>query len=409
MKITLVMSLLIMLSWQWLIGISYADDAEVLPKGVSRVRIDNNFYLPIDKRYNSDGEVENVAVDYNTSLNSSVFPALAFFGPSASIGNSVVSFDYDFNILNLGIEYGISNRLSAGIIIPYWWVTNNVDASVNSSAATVGKSVLADSLVPLPFAGTPDEEPLTTENVQNILGNGLDINGDGDINVTGFGYKRVETSSDNGLSDMEAGFRYQYFKTDAWRLAFTGGARLPTGKIDDPDNLVDYARGDGTYDLLFRLNNDYTGIEKLVLDGTFRYDLQLPDREIKRVPADVNLPITANKEEVKRDLGDIFELETSAKYSFFDGFNTSMLYKYILKLKDEISGSQGFAYQSLEDETDITEHVLIVGLSYSTIPLFREKKFPFPLIGSISYRNRFAGSNNVLKSQYIALGLQAFF
>jgi len=51
----------------------------------------------------------------------------------------------------------------------------------------------------------------------------------------------------------------------------------------------------------------------------------------------------------------------------------------------------------------------IVGLSYSTIPLFKAKRFPVPLTASISYRDRFTGENNVLDSQYLYFGAMVYF
>jgi hypothetical protein len=126
-------------------------------------------------------------------------------------------------------------------------------------------------------------------------------------------------------------------------LAFTGGARFPTGRVDDPDNLTDYAVGSGAYALLFRLNHDHavsslwkrtpdaaaeealggrapgTAPGTVVLNGTIRYDLVLPDKQEVRVPDNVNNPLTANKENVSRDLGDIIEFEVSAKYNFLTG------------------------------------------------------------------------------------------
>lgn len=397
-----------------IVNISYADDAEVLPKGVSRIKVDSNFYLTTHKRFNSNGDVEDVAVDYNRNLSSSVFPDLniveSFFGMppgSASIGKSDVSFKYDFNIVNFQYDYGVTDRLTVGVFIPYWWAKNTVNARLDTSTATVGKNPNITVML-VPF-WIPETVPLTTNDVLNLLGRGLDINGDGKIDIPGFGYKRFKTWSNSGLSDIEAGFRYQYLKTDKWRLAFTGGVRFPTGEDDDPDILQDYALGRGVYALLFRLNNDYTGIKNFVLNATFRYDLLLPDKEVQRVPDDVNNPITKNKEEVRRNLGDIFEFEVEGKYAFSKGFDLFLLYKYGFKQKNKISGDKGFAYKSLEEETDWTEHVGIIGLSYSTISLYKQKRFPIPLIASLSYRNRFAGSNNILKSQYIALGLQVFF
>jgi len=412
-KRIIVVSLFFLLFSQMELDILYADNAEALPKGVSRVGVNGKFYSSVDERYNPDGDAEDVAVDFNTTLNSSVFPDLGLIEAGfdlpagfANIGNSVVSFKYDFTIVELTFQYGITDRLTAGIMIPYWNVKNDVSARLDTSNATVGKSATLKTLAPIGFL---DTVPLTTEDVQNLIGNGLDINSDDTVDIQGFGYKPIQTWSDSGLSDIEVGCRYQYLKTENWRLALTGGVRFPTGEVDDPDNLVDYGFGSGAYALLFRFNNDYIGIANLVLNATFRYHLYLPDKETLRVPDDANRPITSNKEKVERDLGDVIELEASGIYQFSEALSLSLLYKYGFGLKDEISGNQGFNYKSLEDETDYTEHVGIIGLGFSTIPLFREKKFPMPLTASILYRNRFAGSNNVLKSQYIGLGLQVYF
>ena len=395
------------------LSISFADSAEVLPKGVSRASVLGKFYFTVDERYDPDGDTEDVAADFNDTLDSSVFPDLALveagFGMpagSANIGKTDISFEYNFNIFEFYYQYGITDKLTFGVMIPYWDVMNDVNAKLVTSNATVGKSAFLNTLAPIGFL---DTVPLTTDDAQNLIGDGLDINGDGTIDIQGYGYKPIERWSGSGISDIEIGLRYQYLKTEDWRLAFTGGFRLPTGEKDDPDDLVDYPFGTAAWALLFQFSNDYVGVENLVLNATFRYDLYLPDTESKRVLDDVNDVLTANKEVVDRDLGDIIELEGSAAYQFAEGFNVSLLYKYGFAFKDKISGDKGYAYESLEDETDWTEHVGILSLSYSTLPLFNAKKFPVPLTASISYRNRFAGSNNVLKSQYIGFGLSIFF
>jgi hypothetical protein len=68
---------------------------------------------------------------------------------------------------------------------------------------------------------------------------------------------------------------------------------------------VDSAFGTGAYALPVRAHADFTGITNVVLHTTLSYDLYLPDRQTRRVPDNVNQPITRNREEVKRDLGDI--------------------------------------------------------------------------------------------------------
>ncbi len=101
-----VVCLFFLLTYLLGLNISYADNAEVLPKGVSRASALGKFYFPVDKRYDPDGKEEDVAEDYNGALDSSVFPGLelveAGFGlppGSANIGDSVVSFEYDFTLI----------------------------------------------------------------------------------------------------------------------------------------------------------------------------------------------------------------------------------------------------------------------------------------------------------------------
>jgi hypothetical protein len=393
---------------------SYADSAEVLPKGVFRGNITGNFYFSIDKRFDPDGKKEDIAHDFNATLNSNVFPDLALveqgFGMppgSANIGRSDVAFKYDFKDLIFDLQYGLLEQLSIGIKIPYYWNKTKVKkALLNTSGATVGKNASLNTLAPLAVPGTV---PLTTQDAQNLIGRGLDINGDGKIDIKGYGYKPIKTWSDSDISDIEVGFRYQYLKTDRWRLAFTAGVRLPTGPVDDPDNLVDTSFGSGAWALLFRFNQDLFVMKNLLLNATFRYDLVLPDKRTKRIPDNVNQPITLNKEKVDRNLGDIFQLEASASYEIFKGLNLSLLYLFGFKLKDHVSGHQGFAYESLEEETNWQYHMFETGLSYSTIPLFTAKKFPLPLTASISYKNVFAGENNYLKQQLFSVNLAFYF
>jgi hypothetical protein len=398
---------------------SYADSAQVLPKGVVSVTLEGKYFFPVEKKFDNDGKKEDIAKDYNANLNSTVFRDLQYLEEgspvplpfpklppgSASIGNSVVSFElggYEFIPL---LQYGVTDRLTVGARIPFFWRKNEVKAVLDTSKATVGKNTAFNTLAPLSVPGTV---PLTTQDAQNLIGHGLDINKDGKIDIPGFGFKPVRSWSDHGFSDIEIGGRYQYLKMDRWQLAFTGAVRFPTGNVDDPDNLADIKLGDGAYALLFQLQNDFTGIKNLLLNATFRYDLVLPHKERLRVPDSVHQPLTKNEESVDRNIGDRIEIEVSGIYEFFNGFSFSLLYKYGYKFKDHASGNGGFNYKSLEDETNTEEHIGIASLCYSTIPLYQAKKFPLPMTASVSYRDRFAGVNRE-NAQYISLTFAIYF
>src|SRR5262249_46674393 len=200
---------------------------EVLPKGVFKIDVESKFYLPTTKRFNPAGDLEDIAIDFNTSLDSSVFPglrqlesALGLPAGFAKIGDSVVSFKLEFIDLLMSLQYGVTDRFTVGILVPYFWQKSIVSARLDTSRATVGKNAALNTLAPLRIPGT---QPLTTEDVQALLGKGLDINGNGTIDIPGFGFKRFETWSDDGFGDLDAGFRYQYLKTTNWRLALTSG------------------------------------------------------------------------------------------------------------------------------------------------------------------------------------------
>jgi hypothetical protein len=391
---------------------SSADSATVLPKGRSSVSVEGKYYFEFEKKFDSHGNTVDIAEDYNSNLNSTVFPGLqqleTFFGlppGSASIGTSDIAYKFGGSEVISLLSYGVTDRLTIGVRIPYYWRKNDVSAALDTSQATVGKNPALNILAPLFVPGTV---PLTTQDAQNLIGRGLDINGDGQIDISGFGYKPIKSWSGNGIADIEVGGKYQYLKTDKWRLAFTGAVRLPTGEIDDPDNLADIGMGDGAYALLFQSQNDFVGISHLLLNATFRYDLYLPNSVRLRVPDSVHQPLTLNEEYVDRKIGDKFEIEISGTYDFFDAFSFSLLYKYGYKFKNQVSGNKGFNYESLEDETNMQEHAGIVSLWYSTFPLYLAKQFPIPMVAGLSYRDRFAGTN-LLKSKYISLTLAIYF
>jgi hypothetical protein len=226
-----------------------------------------------------------------------------------------------------------------------------------------------------------------------------------------FSFDPFESWQDSGLSDIEVGFRYQYYNDDRWRLAFTGGVRLPTGKTDDPDNLLDTEFGTGAMALLMRFHQDFVGTEDLLLNLTVKYDLVLPDDETVRVQNDVNLPLApeANKEKVDRDQGDILAFELYGDWGLSDTWSISGLYILASRQKDKVDGDLGLAYESLEDETDWDYQSFTAGVTYSTVSRFMEEAASVPLEVGLSYETIFDGSNNFLQQDLITLGLSLYF
>jgi hypothetical protein len=383
----------------------FLSGATVLPKGVFGVRLDSQFFLPIKEKFNDDGDVEDIAVDLNARLDDTIFPQLnlveAGFGlPNgfASFGNSDVEYEFNVQIFDFYLYYGLTDRLTFGAKVPYWNFKNDVTASIDTTTATVGKNTnpaIPSPIAPLALGATP----LTTADIQQLL-------------KTEYGFDPVEDWSNHGFSDIEIGARYQYYRSENWQLAFTGSVLVPTGRTDDPDSLVDYPFGSGAWGLSFYLNNDFTALQKygLSFTGTFRYVYYFPTSMTVRVPDNVNQPIVGldNKEKVDLTVGSDFRIDLEGRYLIFDGLSVYLFYRYLQKAEDSVSGDRGLAYDELEKESDQKEQQYRIGLNYSTIPLYMKKEFPVPFDVLLYYRNRFAGEN-VLKSQYIGLDFTVFF
>lgn len=395
--------------FQFVCATARADDAVVLPKGGWQLLTNYGFSLPVTRRFDADGNLESLATDLNANLNSSVFPALSALDPfvpggTASIGTSVISFKRHTQELTVVPGYGLTDKLSVGLIIRYKWKQNDVSARLDTSNANVGNNSAQACGAPICPLSVPGTVPLTTEDAQNLL-------------QQGFGMKPVESWRDQGLGDLDAGMKYQYFRSESWRLAFTGGVRFPTGEYVDQDSLVAEGFGSGTYALLFRFHQDYTrqpeGIGKklgipdpgaFTVNTTFRYALYLPDHQELRV-CGVHVPLCPTKENVKRDLGDVAEFEISGGFGLpLKGLSFSPRYTYTHGFKNHYKG-----HSALADETNFEVHRYAVGLSYSTIPLFVEKRFPLPLNAGITYSSIFRANNNTAKTQTISLTIAAYF
>ena len=429
MKTTLSLTILMMCVALFPLNL-LADDASVLPKGNFSLNLAYMHYLPWDERYDKDGHVEDAAVDYNAVLDSSVFPDLAMFDGfvpgSPNLGKTVTSFDYDYERIDIRLAYGLTDKISVGIKVPFIRYKNKVKAELDTTEANLGKNNLFlqgvlpeeyDSLplLPLGTPGLPEGTvtPLTSDDVQSLLGEGLAINGIPAI--PGYGYDRFETWEEQGLGDIEAGLKYRYHQSDRWQLAVLGGIILPTGEGYDPDSLQAQQLGGDTYSLAFHSYNDYTAIRNLTLNGSLLYTLTLPHDDDRRIVRDPHEPLTDLVESVDIDPGDLIEIETSATYQFDEnsalyGTALQLLYNYTKGFKDDISGpGPDSTYAGLERESDGELQFITASIAYSTIPLFLKKEFSVPMDFSLSYRDKFAGTNGTFKTRYVQASMTVYF
>jgi hypothetical protein len=399
-----------------------ADDAAVLPKGLSKGYWDYYRYHETTQRYNADGEREALAYPFvSTALDSGVLASLApldaFVPGKATLGEVSVNYRYNIDVLDLGYSYGLTDRLSIGLHAPYYWITNHVDTALDTGSANVGLNpVTGECCIPTAAGG----QPLDTEDVQDLV-------------QADYGFSRIDSWQREGIGDIELGARYRFYLERNSALAMTTGVRVPSGYEDDADKLNDVAWSYGNYALLLRLHYDYllshlwSGASSrlyqvipapgdFVLDLTLRYDYMLPDNKIMRIGDTPEQVLTANRERVDRELGDLYNLELAARYHASDALAYMLTYTYGAKFKDHIDGDMGFNYSSLEANTDSSQHIVILAARYSTLAAYQRHSSSLPMEFSLAYRERFRGqgpssgqANPVLFTRWFVAGMKILF
>jgi len=397
---------------------AYADSAVVLPKGYGFLNLEDRYFLPTTQRYDQNGNTVSIGSDFSQNLTSNIFPGLAAFDPfvpggTASIGSSVVEIKRYVNVFRPLLAYGVTDRLTAGVIIPYYWTKNQVNASINPATANVGKSPFAvgpgNPLGLVPFAfGVPSTTPLNINDVQQLL--------------AAQGLKPVQTTETEGFGDIEFGARYQYYRSESFRAAFTGIVIAPTGKMDDIDNLVDIPTGDGNWAIRFQFQQDFMkqkeGLSKRLgfpevgdyfINTTFEYLYNLPDNRTVRVCSPL-LPVCSQKADVTRKTGDIVQAEIQGNLGVLtDGLILIGGYNYLQQFKAHFTGDQpGLPYGDLSIGSNVTAHEFFVGMTFSTVPLVVKRKFPMPIVANVQYRERFAGEN-AFKTQALWFTIATYF
>ena len=187
------------------------------------------------------------AVDFNRELNSAVFTDLrrveaAFRLPegTATFGRSIVDFNGISRSTRCRPPMGSRIASPSGCASPTGHQTNKVKGGLDTRTATVGfNPAVPGGMAPL---GVPGTRPATTEDIQAF--------------VQRLGFRRVDDWSDARFGDIFGGLKYQYYQSAHWRLAATGRVRFPTGRWDDPNNLVDLPTGFAAWGLGLELHQD---------------------------------------------------------------------------------------------------------------------------------------------------------
>jgi len=235
----------------------------------------------------------------------------------------------------------------------------------------------------------------------------------------------IRTVSRSHVGDIDIGGKFLLFDTFGnstaarmspqglnFRASVGGVVRLPTGQAESPDNFIDIGGGQGQTDLEGRLFADLLLGSRFWQSFVVRYNNQLGDDQYMRITdlPNRNLAPLYRRQKVERNLGNIFEFETTPRVVVNDFFAVSGMYVYRSKSQDHYTGTfaipaavTGFAditldASTLDLETETKEHRLGGGISFSNLYAFDQKKASIPFEVTYLHWQTVNGSGNVPKA-----------
>lgn len=392
----------------------YFDSAKVLPKGVRNLRY-NYLMVGANDKFDSTGAVVgvgdamNMDISYqqfvdgqNTALECGVLEGyLKRQGRDMSMaaGKTTGQVNVDVDAQVPILAWGITPSWTLAAVLPIVTVRTHVDVGF---VAYPDLQTLANKLV-------HEGKAFKATDVQKKTVSAIPNKG------KKYGYDPLPPSlshrKETSLGDVRVVNKIQLLKRTNYILTLQNEWMLPTGKRADLNRIVDVPTGDGQFDFGLGLIGEYTVNGRASLWTRLGYTWQIPDKVAKRVPESALSSLSPDVDgQVSRDLGDSLYLSLGGSFDFYQGIKLKTQYSFQHKQRDRYRGSQfpSFRYGFLGKDSEQSLHVLQVGLNYSTISLFQEKKFPIPLDFNLISGMPFAG-RNVTKDSSVVAEVAIFF
>lgn len=392
----------------------WADDAQVLPQGRFRARLLTS-YTQMDAKYDSTGTPRSLGASFSRPMTGKFLQSLVQKSPlseavqklaqinsgrtletlNETIAQTEVALENQMIANAFVLEYGLTSQISLGIILPVVWAEAHVSASSNPSEAFNQKtSSLSDSD---PWkkmrAGLSQAASLSALNA--ALRDQLGYT-DG-----------IRSWSGWGLGDLELGMKYNFYKAHPLQATLKTGARLPTGRTDDPNQIFDIPFGDGQVDLAAYHYLDYHILGNLYLTWELGYTYQMPSSVDVRIPLQADLPLGAQTIELDRKLGDYWETSLEANVAPAKRVLLSARYRFKQKFEDSYTGG-GLDTRLLEQDTQQVLHETQFIAEYSNLSAVRAGTESVPYAISLFYRMPLGGEN-LVDTRTTGLQLKTYF
>ena len=206
------------------------------------------------------------------------------------------------------------------------------------------------------------------------------------------GYDPIAPMRVKGIGDVKLVSKYLvYDDGDNW-IGVKNDLTAPTGTEPNPNRALDVPTGDGQTDVGATLIYDRKIGRDFRLNSYAGYTMQIADKIEKRLPNTELDTLSADKEDVSRNLGDLATVGTGLSYEFERlGWSLGTGYAYQFMTRTTYSGTL-FAenrYRLLENEAPLQSvHAAVFQTGFSTVGFFsqnfryRYKSYRSSLLGT---------------------------
>ncbi len=383
------------------------ETSKVLPKGIRNPRF-KNLTMIVDDKFDSEGVAKPLGAKLNKTVSwqdlkdaqptvedkakiDGIVQAAGIqgVGPGATTGAVKTA----ANVMVPVLAMGITDKFTAAVAVPIMNV--KVDTATGFVKSADGQKFIDEATKANTFKGVEAQTKLNDAINQK---------------TTRLGYSEgVTDKTVKGVGDIKVVGKYLAYSDEDNAIGIKGDVTLPTGIKPNADKVIDVPTGDGQWDIGASAIYDRKLVEGLNFNAYSGYTVQLSDRLERRLPTSATDSLSADKEMLDRNLGDVFSTGTSLAYTF-DGVGLTLMSGYNYQYMAQTTYSRGtFAeerYKLLEAEMPLQSiHAGTVGLGVSTVEFFKQKRFPLPLQGNLTFSHPFAGrnvtTNNVVMAEFV--------
>src|SRR6185503_8330427 len=227
-------------------------------------------------------------------------------------------------ITPLGLDFGITNRISIGARFPVVRQFARESYPLDSTGTEPADSAGADSLDALLADPTYAFAPIqSTPRTMHFF-----------------------------PGDFELEAKYRMLESHNFSLSGAAIVRLPTGHQDSPNWLFDISTGDHQTDLELRVTEELTLFNRLWLNGSVRLGRQRAGERERRIgPQDSLLIPVAALARLNWDPGDYAAFDLAPLYRFTRAFAVGFTLGYYTQQRDR------YIYRSAQDSIDVATNM----------------------------------------------------